>query len=368
MILRFADRVTDFRRSTRWLANLLLLGNLYATAACNDDDTEARDAGDVDVADSGEAEADASDDSPAADAGSDAAVEAPSCTGKPGSLRGRSVQTLMAAGLQRRFVYYAPPTLDANKAAPVLLVAHGFLMNGDMMEQISGFEAIADREGFVVMFPDGQGERASMPGMDPPWNVGKDVCQPNGFTAPVATGDDQAFVDAMLDFARDDQCVDEDHLFLTGFSMGGYFANHSGCVRSDLAGVAPHSAGSHELSDCEDKKPVLLMHFEQDALIPYSCGTQARDRWLARNGCDAAMAPTERSVKGGVCAYYKGCPKDAQVAMCTFQAPTDTSDELFLGHAWSGGDASQPTLSPFTIPETENAAELVWGFFKEYAW
>ena len=291
------------------------------------------------------------------------------CTAKPGMLRGHSAQTLMAGGLSRSFHYYAPQSLDPNQPAPVVFVAHGYLMNGDLMRQISGFEALAEQHGFVVIFPDGQGDRAAAPTMDPPWNVGQNVCQPIGAPAPLAMGDDQAFIDAMLDFARADQCVDENHVFMTGFSMGGYFSNHNGCVRSDLRAVAPHSAGSYDLSACPaTPKPIMLVHFEQDGLIPYTCGTEARDRWLARNGCDAAAPPETRMVTGGLCEYYQGCPAGAQVAMCTLQAPEATSDEFALGHGWAGGATTSPAISMLSIPEAASASELVWGFFTEFAW
>lgn len=354
MNLHFVRRGSDARcASPSCLLGILIALCALTALACGDDDTETP-GGPM------------AGNSPAVMQGNGPAA---TCSGKPGMLRGHSVQTLMAGGLQRRFLYYAPTTLDPNQPAPVVIVAHGYVMNGEMIQKVSGFEALAEREGFIVMFPDGQGERAAMPGMEPPWNVGQNVCQPNGFPAPIADGDDQAFIDAMLAFARADQCVDDNHVFMTGFSMGGYFANESGCTRSDLAAVAPHSAGSHDLAGCVgDVKPVMLVHFEQDALIPYTCGTEARDRWLARNGCDATAVPQTRAVMGGECAYYAGCPAGAQVAMCTFQAEMATSDELFLGHAWSGGDASDPALSPFAIPETASAAELIWAFFKEYAW
>src|SRR5262245_39621145 len=74
------------------------------------------------------------------------------CVGKAGALRGKSMQTLMAAGLPRSFIHYAPTTLDPNTPAPVVIVPHGFMMTADMMFEITQYSAIADRERIIVLF------------------------------------------------------------------------------------------------------------------------------------------------------------------------------------------------------------------------
>jgi polyhydroxybutyrate depolymerase len=280
------------------------------------------------------------------------------CTGKPGALRGRSDQMVMAGGAERTFVYYAPSTLDKNKPAPIVIVAHGYTMSGSQMFDITKYSALADKEGFVAIFPDGIGA----PG---PWNVGEGVC---GLGASVtATTDDQSFVTAMIDFAEKDQCVDRAHVFMTGFSMGGYFSNETGCQRAEIRAVAPHSGGTHDLGACpQQRKPVIIFHFDSDALIEYGCGTDARDKWVARNGCMLA-APEVMAVQGGSCEYYKGCPADGQVALCTFQEPDGGGGETIVGHAWAGGSQDGEGAG-FAIPQTASATELGWAFFKKYAW
>jgi poly(3-hydroxybutyrate) depolymerase len=286
------------------------------------------------------------------------------CSGKPGALRGRSAHMLMAGGLNRSFVYYAPATLDPNTPAPVVIVPHGYTMNADMMFEITGFAALADQEKFIAVFPNGQ-----QPGMGAPWNAGMPDCTSTLGILPLANGDDNAFIDAMLAFAEADQCVDRSHVFMTGFSMGGYFSNETGCQRADVRAIAPHSGGTHDLSACPvQNKPVLVMHFEGDALIPYQCGVQARDRWAQRNGCQLEQ-PDVTQVLGGRCEYYKGCAAGGQVAMCSFMNPAGMRSEPFVGHGWSGGSKMGAAMgASFAIPETESATQLSWQFFKRYAW
>jgi poly(3-hydroxybutyrate) depolymerase len=297
-------------------------------------------------------------------AGATAGRPAPSamaCTGKPGKLRGKSSQMLTIGGTARSFVYYAPQSLDANKAVPLVIVPHGFLLSGEAMVEITRYTDLADKEGFAVAFPDGQ---------DTTWNFGGSDCGSSILgVLPESAADDQAFMDGIIKFTEADQCVDHAHMFMTGFSMGGYFTNQNGCLRDDLAAVAPHSGGSHDLSTCAVKhKPIMIMHFNPDGLIPYMCGQQARDRWVKQNGCEMA-SPEVRMVKGGKCEYYKGCMPKGQVAFCTFDVPKEAMSDTFPGHAWSGGSKDGThNGAEFAIPQTESATTLGWNFFKEFAW
>ena len=287
-------------------------------------------------------------------AGISGAGSARTCTGKAGAKRGKSTESVMAGGQKRSFVYYAPQTLKANAPVPLVIVPHGYTQSGAEMFAITKYPELADREGFVVMFPDGA------PGSVGPWDVGSGVCG-NGSFVP-GSGDDQELIDRMIAFADADQCIDHDHIFMTGWSMGGYLSNHSGCLRDDLRAIGPHSGGTHDLRACKGKKkPVILFHFDPDGLIDYDCGVKARDAWIERNGCQAT-APEVKQVKGGKCEYYKGC-REAQVAFCTFQIPDNHLADFLAGHAWSGG-----TVHAYSIAETESAAELGWSFFKTYAW
>jgi poly(3-hydroxybutyrate) depolymerase len=283
------------------------------------------------------------------------------CQGKPGMRRGKSNQTLMAGGARRSFVYYAPKNLDPNKPVPLVIIPHGTNMSGQGMYDITRYAALADREGVVAIFPDG----ASGPGSLVPWNVGSGVC---GLGAVVAgSSNDQPFVDELIKFAEQDQCIDTRHIFMTGFSMGGYFSHETACVGSKLAAIGPHSGGTHDLSRCQGKRlPVIMFHFTSDSLIDYACGAEARDHWVDRNGC-TKTGPDVVPVKGGKCEYYKNCMPSAQVAFCSFDPPSFSDDGLPSGHGWSGG-AKEGGESFAAISNSESATELGWTFFKKYAW
>jgi len=268
------------------------------------------------------------------------------CVGLPGARRGTVARTVDVGGVSRTFLVHAPAGLDPNAAAPLVFVHHGAGMSGQEMLDITGYGTVADREGFVVAFPDGE------PGSLGPWNVGTAVCGAGALAT--ASGDDLGFLDAMIADVGTDQCVDAQHVFVTGFSMGGYFSHHVGCVRSDIAAVAPHSGATHPFTDCvPGPKPVIIFHGTADPLITQSCDYTARQQWVARNGCGAGV--DSRPVMGGHCEWSQGCPPHGQVVYCLFDG---------MGHQWAGGAAGQT----FSDPNVASATELTWSFFKSEAW
>jgi polyhydroxybutyrate depolymerase len=297
------------------------------------------------------------------DAGDDASLppDASGPCGMRGGARGLSQREVTIDGLRRTYLVYLPDG-DASVPVPLVLVFHGYTMSGQLMVDITEYKTLADSEHIALAFPDGQGGPSSS---GAPWNVGSGVC-PSFFGAPpTATGDDFALVDHMKADVSEDQCVDRDHVFVTGFSMGGYFSHHAGCMRSDIRAVAPHSGGTHDLSGClVAHKPIIMFHGLADAVIPAGCDdpnttpvvgvTPAATVWAAKNGCSTTV--TMRAVTNGTCYHYEGCPADGQVELCTFNG---------MGHCWAGGAASQGVYS---CPNNESATMLEWQFFKQFAW
>jgi polyhydroxybutyrate depolymerase len=278
-----------------------------------------------------------------------------------GRYRGRSTQTVMAAGVSRSFVLFAGADLDPKKPVPLVVVAHRLYGSGENMRYVTGYDQIAERDGFVAAFPDALSGTGT-------WNVGHGVCEIDGWL-PVTQGDiDQPFLNELIELINGDQCIDRNHIFITGLSMGGYFTNETACVNPAFRAAGPHSAGTHDLGNCAPRHvPIIIFHSSNDTAIHYSCGIDARDRWIAHNGC-SLTEPEVTAVKGGTCEYYKNCPVDGQVAMCTFVVPTiPATDGGFsgrsAGHGWSGGAPDD-----FSFPETESASELGWAFFRRYAW
>ncbi|MCU0506319.1 MAG: hypothetical protein MUE82_11240, partial [Chloroflexi bacterium] len=73
-----------------------------------------------------------------------AAVAAPSSSG-----------SLAVGGLARTYRVHVPAALRPDARPALVLVLHGHGGSGAQAERAYGFDALADREGFVVAYPDG---------------------------------------------------------------------------------------------------------------------------------------------------------------------------------------------------------------------
>jgi len=270
-------------------------------------------------------------DEDAGESASDAAPPRMDCQGKPGA-PGDSVRMYG----ERQYIVHIPQDVHPNTALPVVFVVHGAGGTGEQMQTATAFDVYADQDGVVAVYPDG-GDPNS------PWNVGRGACAPGGL---ISNGnDDFAYFEAMLDAIEQDQCLDREHVFVTGFSMGGYFSHHIGCQRGgDLVrAVAPHSGGTYA-GDCPGAPlPVLLLHGNADPLIDFACAQSARERWVERNGCDSDFDVVD--IVGGHCEWHLGCPQDGQVVLCEFEE---------LEHSWG------------YPPDYAFSTELIWQFFRAY--
>ncbi|HKP62319.1 MAG TPA: PHB depolymerase family esterase [Polyangiales bacterium] len=255
---------------------------------------------------------------------------AATCSGKPGK-KGNVTRVFDKEGAS--YITHYPDNLDPNKPVPLVFVAHGFTMSGGVMQQLTKFDAVADANGFVVVYPDGDGGAT-------PWNVGTGACAPGSLVdAPAA--DSFGYLEAMRAAVEQDQCIDAKKIFVTGFSMGGYFSHNVGCQRGNTfaRAVGPHSGGTYPGSCPGAPVPIFIMHGDADTFIDYTlCGMGARGYWLERNKCGTQFETKE--VMGGSCDWYKDCDPNGQVVFCSFRG---------VGHAWAGG-----------------ATDAVWNFFKSY--
>jgi polyhydroxybutyrate depolymerase len=306
------------------------------------DPLDAGDPGDpLDAGDPGDP-LDAGDPGDPEDAGSsgDAGSPGSTCTGRPGAA-GLSSRSVTVDGLSRTFLVYVPSDLDPNEPVPLVLAHHGFTMSGEIMRTLTDFSEVADAEGFAVAFPDGGGFY--------PWHVGTGVCGAGAFAN--GTTDDIAFVEAMIDDVDDSQCVNRDEVFVTGFSMGGYFSNHIACERPDLVrAVAPHSGGTYAGGCNGGPTPVMVVHGTADGLIDASCGEQARDLWVERNGCSTQVDVV--AIQGGTCEWHRDCPPGGQVTLCMLEG---------MDHGWSGATGFYGGGT-----EYEHASWLIWNFFRDH--
>ncbi|HEX2666860.1 MAG TPA: PHB depolymerase family esterase [Gammaproteobacteria bacterium] len=270
--------------------------------------------------------------------------------------------------VDRSYLLHLPDPLP-NTAMPVVVVLHGGGGNSESIAQQTRFDAMADKNGFIVVYPNGTDQvRPLMNMLGKPglltWNAGG-CC---GY-ARDQNVDDVGFIRAVVMEVVKDNGADPKRIYATGISNGGMMAYRLACEASDLfAAVAPVAA-VQEAKDCKPAHPVSVFHIHggNDENVPLAGGVGKKalekesrppvqdslDFWVKQDGCTV----TVRSQEPGVdMVNYGACEEGTDV-------------QFFLvrdgGHSWPGGarvaeflDAPSPAL---------NATEAIWDFFSKHA-
>ncbi|HLK87399.1 MAG TPA: PHB depolymerase family esterase [Candidatus Binataceae bacterium] len=183
---------------------------------------------------------------------------APASRSAPGSRR----VELRYAGLARSYLYHAPARAAPGEPLPVVLNFHGATSNGEQQERYSGMDAIADRDGFVAVYPNGtgRGARALF------WNAGG-CC---GYAMRNRV-DDVGFTRALLDDLAARVVIDRRRVYATGLSNGAMMAFRLGVEAQDrVAAIAPVE-GALMIGVTAFARPMPLMLFNSvdDRYVPY---------------------------------------------------------------------------------------------------
>ena len=114
---------------------------------------------------------------------------------------------------------------------------HGSQSTALQQEGLTGMDATADADAFIVVYP--QGDIPAGAGYE--WNV---PGQPlfGGAAVPARSPNDVSFIDQLVSSLEQQYCIDEHRVFATGFSGGARMASQLGCDASAVfAAVAPVS-------------------------------------------------------------------------------------------------------------------------------
>lgn len=249
---------------------------------------------------------------------------------------GNTTRTVDVGGMQRTFIVHVPESYTGTTRVPLVLDFHPLGGTGSQEQSSSGYQRIADDEGFLIAFADG---------IDNAWNIGP-CCTTSRDV------DDLGFAMAMVESIAGDGCVDPKRIYSVGFSMGGGMSHYLACNAADVfAAVAPAAFDLlvPEEMPCAPSRPISVLAFRgtNDTTVPFAgglgpsgrinfLGAQASfERWAEINGCAAPPASE------GDCTYYSECDGGTEVGLCVAQGG---------GHATGDANAGWAFLSQFSLP------------------
>jgi polyhydroxybutyrate depolymerase len=282
---------------------------------------------------------------------------------KPGDLT-RSIEVDKRP---RSYIVHVPPGYDGSKAVPVVLAFHGGGANAENMVQFCGLNEKADKEGFIVVYPNGTGRLEKVL----TFNAGN-CC---GYAMENKV-DDVAFTRALLDDLAKVAKIDPKRVYATGMSNGAIMAYRLASELSDrIAAIAP-VAGPMGTEKCDPKRPVPVIHFHgtDDQNAPFKGGKGEKSisgtnfysvdhsikAWVKANGCkeEPVTVQLPKKVNDGTAVEVKsyGGGKDgAEVVLVTIEGG---------GHTWPGREPRVKFLGKST--KNVSANDLMWEFFVKH--
>ena len=260
---------------------------------------------------------------------------------------------LTVGGLQRTYLVHAP----AGAPAGLVINLHGAGMNGQQQADLTDYNTVADRFGFVVAYPDG---------IDTTWADGR------GASLPDRQGvDDVGFLSALIERLSRDYAVPPGRVFVTGMSAGAFMANRLVCDRADLVtAIAPVAGTLGAATPCSPSRPVSVMavHGTADPVVPYEGGLMngrggtsdivsapaLAERWREMDRCPGPLLGDPASTGEVQEMTAAGCADGTEVTLVRINGG---------GHTWPAGRFSLPADVVGTTSFAVNASAASAQFF-----
>ena len=225
----------------------------------------------------------------------------------------------------RNFSRFTAANYDPKKAHALVFVFHGDGGTGASARAAINMEALAGDDA-IFLYPDGNNKT---------WDLDKLEGGPNA---------DLAFVDALIAEHTANYCVNPKRIFSTGFSRGGYMANHVACRMGNvIRGVAPHAGGGPYSGKYDNQGnlvciggpvPAMIFNGLTDGSVPPAEGDKTVKYYARVAGCAASSKPADPSP----CVAFDNCSQP--VIQCKIPG---------LGHqVWNQG------------------AKATWEFFSKF--
>jgi polyhydroxybutyrate depolymerase len=272
--------------------------------------------------------------------------------------------SIISGGNPRNFLIYVPNMYTGATNVPLLLNFHGF--GSDRYRQIAlgDFTSIADTANFIIVIPQGLGNPAA-------WPIQGNSTDSDGFIE---------FVDNLIDSVSDDYTIDEQRIYTTGMSYGGFASFELACKLSNRIAAVGNVTGSmkeNRFDFCAAKHPtpVITINGTADAFFPDGgCETsqigfvqcesieEVTAFWVDFNKCDTTRVKTEvpdvNTSDNSTVEHFEWTGGDGGTTVEYYKV-------IGGGHEWPGALIESSGYGARNMDF--DASKVIWEFFRKNA-
>lgn len=280
--------------------------------------------------------------------------------------------------LKRTFKIFLPSNYERYSRLPLVIALHGRGGTSESMILLTrkGFNKLAEKDGFIVVYPDG---------IELNWNDGR-IDEESNDRAHRENIDDVGFISALIDSMITRYRVDPKRVYVTGISNGAIMAYRLACeLTYKIAAIAPVDGNIPLLffPECSPSRyiSVLAINNTNDPLVPYEGGDIYGS--IRRINLGKVLSVNESImfwVKWNKCSVYPVIidepdkdPKDKTRVKSMHYLDGLEGTEVILysveggGHTWPGGFQYLPVWIIGKTSRDIDANEIIWSFFKRHS-
>ena len=296
--------------------------------------------------------------------------------------------TVTSNGTDYRYLLYTPTSYVPRRRAPLLVMVHGCQTTAEQQMKANLHNRLAEREGFVVLYPDVDAVGRAQPGA---------AHQCWKFFHPPAWTRDNSDAAAIADMTRAvmaKRAIDAERVYLVGMSAGGLMTSIEAAAYPDLFAAVGISAASayadwtcfttgigipvttsaqlafDQMGPRARVVPTFVIGGDADQAFPPACTAKALEQGLRTDNLviggsqEGPIALTPAAVR------RVQRPGRYDYTVMSYRDPAGCLiGERWLvhgmNHFWSGG-TTDPNYASFTDPKGPSGAEASWAFLKRY--
>ncbi len=283
-------------------------------------------------------------------------------------------------GRERTYFLYLPGAYSDSASLPLVIALHGGGGSAKKWPAYtnSGFERLAEKEPFILVYPEG---------LRGNWNDEREYPASYAHTHDI---DDVGFLIALIDYLLDTYSIDRSRVYVTGASNGGMMAHYLAAMASDrIAAIATviSTMPRNLIGRLNPDEPVsvLMINGTDDPLVPWGGGpvkfgkrvngyvTSVEDTvkfWVDKNKCNpgpmVSELPDRDRSDGTVVSKtaYSGGRQNTEVVLYTVHNG---------GHTWPSFEDKGSFLRKILVSRLVgrksrdiDACEVVWNFFRTH--